>query len=178
MLSNKRILDITAYTIIFFICYMVFISTFAKESAVRLPFYYKQINKYTIQQGWAFFTRDPREPSFNLYTFDSKNNIVGDKIIKPNTHYSNLFGISRKSRRLGIEMSVIIPNIKKEQWKSVCCISSISLNNQNKVPISNPMIKYLGGNYIVIKEKRIPWVYFSNKNEFKYDIEYAFIQIK
>jgi antimicrobial peptide system SdpA family protein len=178
LLNNSRILDWLSYIFVFIFCYTVFVSTFAKEGAVRMPFWCKQLNKYTLQQGWAFFTRNPREPSFNLYAVDTIGKKISNKVIKPNAHHSNLWGISRKSRRLGIEMSFIFTNIKKEHWKSHCCINTIRLNSEDKILISNPMIKYLKGTYILVKENLVPWVYFSSKQNLKYDLEYVFIQIK
>lgn len=174
-LKNKKLLDLVAYTIVLFICYIVFASTFAKESAIRLPFEYKQTNKYLLQQGWAFFTRDPREPSFNLYEVDSNNNIIKNKMIKPNTHYSNLFGISRKSRSMGQELSFILSSVNHNYWRTASFVDEISLKDHSLIRISNPSIKYFKGKYIVIKEKRVPWVYYRNNQKFKYDIEYVFI---
>lgn len=177
MRSNKLNLDTTVYIVVFFICYMCFISTFAREGAVRIPFYYKQISKYIIQQGWAFFTKNPRESLYNLYALDSDGNIINDKIVKPHTHYSNLFGISRKPRRLGFELSAIVSNVRKKHWYSACCISDISLEPQKTVFISNPMIKYLEGDYVVVKEESVPWAYFSNNQKFKSIIEYAIVHV-
>lgn len=174
-LRNKKILDLIAYTTVFCICYMVFVSTFAKDSAIRLPFVYKQTNKYLLQQGWAFFTRDSREPSFNLYEVDVNNSIIKNKIIKPNTHYNNLFGVSRKSRSMGQELSFILSSVKNNYWRTANSVGEISLKYVSPIRVFNSSIRHFKGNYVVIKEKRIPWVYYKNSQEFKYNIEYVFI---
>ena len=58
-----------------------------------------------IPQGWAFFTRDPREAQVLIYEI-GKNNALTN-LEQKHSSYKNLFGLSRKSSKIMIELQLI-----------------------------------------------------------------------
>lgn len=62
-----------------------------------------------LPQGWAFFTRSPREPQ--IYLFEE----IDGKVVKksyPNASMESAFGFTRKVRSKGIELGHLMKELK------------------------------------------------------------------
>ena len=59
-----------------------------------------------VPQGWGFFTRSPRERLHQIYKLEhADNNIISKAPIAiSNSSIKNFFGLSRKARRIHLEM--------------------------------------------------------------------------
>ncbi len=108
-------------------------------------------------EGWSFFTRSPREEAADLYK------IEGEKIKKVNfcnADPKNFFGLSRKSRRIGMEISLLASDIPNSAWKLVPDLSAEivkDIPSSNKQYNGSSVIKQ--GRYIVSVFKPIPWLW-------------------
>jgi antimicrobial peptide system SdpA family protein len=71
--------------------------------------------KYSLvlPQGWAFFTRNPREEHYYLYKMQDGEL---QSMLHTNSSYKNAFGFTREVRRRGVEMGGIIGRLNHKTW--------------------------------------------------------------
>jgi antimicrobial peptide system SdpA family protein len=65
-------------------------------------------------QGWAFFTRDPRERDMLMFVKTDAGWL--DASLGPNASLQNLGGISRNARGQGIEVGMLVTRLPPEAW--------------------------------------------------------------
>lgn len=118
-------------------------------------------------QGWAFFTRSPREAQ--VYLLKKKD----DKFVSENFYhssYKNLFGLNRETTRINYELIDAYSNFSKEEFTSG--FSNIQCDIIDSVPkkihyvknsFDNPRIQ---GEYIIVLQNLVPYPWIKNlKNE-------------
>ena len=139
---------------------------FVKVAASSLPYNPISLSKKSrtnlavlIPQGWAFFTRDPREATVVIYRVH-QNEL--ELAIPPNASGINLFGALRTTRAMGIEMGALSTQIKEEQWQS--CEQSIKhcfrQNEVAAVPVINKAYRpTFCGEYYLTMEEPVPWAW-------------------
>src|SRR5256885_14361051 len=93
---------------------------------IRLPFESKLPIIAIVPQGWGFFTREPREPSVEVFTQN------GHPLIDSNASPSNYFGLSRRTRALGVELGLILSQVREDQWKKQT--TPLTINNPTPKP--------------------------------------------
>lgn len=123
-----------------------------------------------VPQGWAFFTRSPREAQITIYKKDKNaNNFI--IINQRHAHYSNLFGLIRRPSKLLGELQMIKRQIPKEHYVDTTfsyqtlkiiddkeLINSLSLETcENRFYGSD-----LCGEYIIVFQKPVPWAWSKN----------------
>lgn len=105
-------------------------------------------------QGWGFFTKSPREE--NIYIYSLNDNLVKNEM-PTNSHYSNYFGISKKSRMVGYEVSMILTQLKHEKWSS---FNGVFVNDKKGIIVDNSNLHFLkNGKYALVKEKITPYLW-------------------
>lgn len=125
---------------------------------------YKTIKIFSTisPQGWGFFTKSPREDNVYIYSVTNKN-IINEML--PNSHYSNFFGLSRKSRMIGFEISHILVQLNKEKWENFN--GNFNKYTKKAIKVDNSKLHYLKtGSYLLVKEKVPPYLwrnYVKNK---------------
>jgi len=150
----KHTINLSIFSIIF-----VVLLTFEDDNTFNLK---TNTLRLISPQGYAFFTRNPREPQLYLFKIDTLNRL--DNISPNSSTLKMLFGLSRKNRRSALEMNEILQKLTK--WKDY----SNNLLIQN-VPIIDTFElkskenKNISGKYLIIKEKRIPWAWSKNQKE-------------
>ncbi|QTY27747.1 SdpA family antimicrobial peptide system protein [Flavobacterium sp. CS20] len=113
-----------------------------------------------VPQGWAFFTRNPREAQIIIY---KKENEQISEIAQRHSAYQNLFGLNRKASKIMSELQFIknglndslFDNTKwnyQEKIYNKIPTKPICVKNQMEEPI-------LCGNYIIVFQKTIPWAW-------------------
>jgi antimicrobial peptide system SdpA family protein len=119
-----------------------------------------QVFKF-VPQGWAFFTRNPREAQIIIYQIKNNNGLIA----YPQKHssYHNIFGLYRKSSKILTELQSIkikIPdtlytnsewNYQTEEY-SLLPKEIYSYDNE----ISEP---FLCGEFLIVFQKSIPWAW-------------------
>jgi antimicrobial peptide system SdpA family protein len=111
-----------------------------------------------IPQGWAFFTRNPREKSVLWY---QKQNDEWVLINSSSANYKKIFGLSRLSRRQNIELGALMAQLNyaknwvdcKNNLPNACIPDS---TNVLKSKFTNPLIK---GEYILRMVEPVPWAW-------------------
>lgn len=119
-------------------------------------------------QGYAFFTKNPKEPQIYIYEVDKSNQL---KNICPNSSTAEMFfGLSRKNTRLSYDFTEILSKLSR--WESIDKIDKFYLTKSDTFNIpKKDMLKHKG-KYLIVKEERIPWAWSKNlstpKKYFKY----------
>ncbi|WP_185981589.1 SdpA family antimicrobial peptide system protein [Skermania sp. ID1734] len=114
---------------------------------------------HLFPQGWAFFTRTPREEQFNAYAPDGPRLVALDRT--PHSEIRNIFGLNRRSRKQLAELTLILDRVTDKDWQS-CTASDLdcfrSLQSTTSVDNPQPFPNYCG-TVIVIGREMVPWAY-------------------
>jgi antimicrobial peptide system SdpA family protein len=117
-------------------------------------------------QGWAFFTKSPREAQIKLYKLENMKCI---EVNLNSNNTNNLFGLIRSSARLNYELAAAYNQIEKTEWEDG--LSNIQINWFDSIPKNERRIKNvfdnprLIGTYVIIIQKIIPWaMYIKSRN--------------
>ncbi len=123
---------------------------------------FKMLFNLSVPEGWGFFTRSPREDIVDLYTI---NNGELKKVLHENGDMSNFFGSSRKSRKIGMETSIILSRIQDSLWHKQSDLEHIKIPEVVDDKIDNENLFYLtNGDFVLIKRKTTPWAWKENIN--------------
>jgi antimicrobial peptide system SdpA family protein len=121
--------------------------------------------QFLFPQGWAFFTKDPREEQTRFYKL-SKNDL--QELDFKNGSINSSFGISRKNRIMLIETAQIVNQIDNSLWVDLKSKEDLEtykdttksleiINFVNKAEIEN-------GDYVILKQRPVPWSWRENKD--------------
>lgn len=121
-----------------------------------------------LPQGWAFFTRSPREAQVVLYCYD--NGDLKRVNHKHSSHY-NIFGLRRKSTAIMSELQYFKMNIPEEnyintEWNYQRDLigeipeNSIEVSNEYSAPL-------LCGEYVLVFQEPVPWAWLDSVEEIK-----------
>lgn len=116
-----------------------------------------------IPEGWAFFTRSPREEQYYLYRMENGRPVC---LNRTNAHYSNWFGLSRAMRANSMELGTMIEKIPKSDWtESPAGFHDTDLSCLAPVPVVNTaLLPAYQGEYIVTSKEPIPWAWSKSCN--------------
>ncbi len=111
-----------------------------------------------MPQGWAFFTRDPKEDIFNFYQIDDDNLVLLNEA--PSLNPKQFFGFNRTSRKINIDMSYLVTNIPSKLWKDFsnmgCELYNLNSHSFLSQNLQNDEFK---GEYLLVKKRRKPWAW-------------------
>jgi antimicrobial peptide system SdpA family protein len=80
---------------------------------IRLPL--EGSLRYFAPEGWAFFTRDPREERFDVFV--RRAGVWTEALTSPHSRASNWFGLNRRSTAQGIEIGLLLADLPKASWQ-------------------------------------------------------------
>ena len=112
-----------------------------------------------LPQGFAFFTRDAREP--DLYLFQQRDGAWQSASLGPNSRPSNLFGLNRKSRAQSVESALIVSKLLPTAW-SECrdnptkCLGQSSVQDTIRNVVPAPT---LCGPVGFVLQEPVPWAW-------------------
>ena len=127
---------------------------------VRLPFETQLRSLMWIPEGWAFFTRDPREERLLTMRREATGRWV-TAARGPNALASHAFGLSRRPRATGIETGLLIAEIPSPSW-SDCkesverCLERTAAVKVVRNPSPDPQ---LCGSLGFALQKPVPWAW-------------------
>jgi antimicrobial peptide system SdpA family protein len=115
-----------------------------------------------LPQGWAFFTKSPRDPILTAYEFDEQGRPRRVPEISSPDH-RNLFGINRRGRAIGTELAHLLDAVPPERWIA-CepagdqCVSRARAGSPYRVvsPVPGPR---LCGEVVFAVESVVPYAY-------------------
>ena len=130
------------------------------SNAVKLPYETKLGTREWLPEGWAFFTRNPREEHTLIFRKDDHAQ-WRQADLGPNGGASNYFGIGRQSRAQLIELGALtfsIPHSKYSdcQKAPIACLDGSS----NTMKLINPSPRpTLCGPLGVVLQEQLPWAW-------------------
>jgi antimicrobial peptide system SdpA family protein len=119
-------------------------------------------------QGYAFFTKNPKEPQVFIYKVNENNKLTN---ICPNSSSVKMFfGLSRRNTRLSYDFTEILS--KLNNWEPIDKIDKFYITKIDTFILSSNDITNHKGKYLIVKEDRIPWAWSKNlispKKSFKF----------
>jgi len=110
-------------------------------------------------QGWAFFTRDPREPVDRLYRATASGWVPATYT---NSSARNFFGLSRAARALNVEMAALLAEISQDRWTE--CRSTLESclweDSSPAAVVNNPSLtRQVCGAFAVQRQPTVPWAW-------------------
>jgi antimicrobial peptide system SdpA family protein len=157
--------------------YIFIFATMAASYAGNNPL--NKLNRDIVQyvsifpQGWAFFTKSPREGTISLYQV--KNDRL-EKIDLRGFKQEYFFGSSRKSRVFALETSNVLKKLNRTPDK-VVLEKTINFRDDLNDHIETASLTFnkiekdqknilLEGQYLLVIEDFLPWSLLSKKNTF------------
>lgn len=155
------------------ITYLIFYSSI--DYNVNTPNYkVRRLINELSPQGWGFFTKSPREEMTDMYRVE---NGKAYKCLFENAHYTNLFGLSRKARKLGMEVAIIEEEIPDSSWVKTEGIANFEIPQQT-IAIHGKYLHYFNtGEYVLVKRSIIPWAWYNTANPNKVPCKVAKVKI-
>ncbi|MBB4071353.1 SdpA family antimicrobial peptide system protein [Canibacter oris] len=115
-------------------------------------------------QGWGFFTRDAREPSFSIAFKDNENKFT-QWTQNPTFSSAYQFGLNRTPRLIISDTTEIVSQMTaKSAWKDCALTKNLDLCVTNATPVQvtiNPIAfkTACGKQFLMIKQEPIPFAY-------------------
>ena len=127
-----------------------------------------------IPEGWGFFTKNPKESTIVFFTKNTRSQWI--TFTKSNSDKEFLYGLSRKNRRILAESSNILKSINDTCWLkresevlNFSTLQTLLVKNSFKKPI-------IKGDFIVVKQERLPWAW--SRNYLSINMPYEIIRIQ
>ncbi len=129
---------------------------------IKLPLETRVQPRFWLPEGWAFFTRDPREENMRVFVRHEGNWVSAGMgpIAKP----SNSFGLDRACRAQGVEAALLINGFPSSAFQEcrdpvAACLerAPITAEVQNISPTPT-----LCGDVGVVMQKPVPWAWWSS----------------
>lgn len=149
---------------VFFVCAVLAYSIFAvsPHSTFHPPGMdaVKESLSRAVPQGWAFFTKSPRDP-FLLVFAKGDAGAYRELLQLPTTKAENYFGISRFGRGQPVELANIVNRVASQSWNKCgpatnsCLdgpVGDIKVRNEKPDPS-------LCGSIKVVEVVPVPWAY-------------------
>jgi len=78
----------------------------------------REVTAGFLPQGWAFFTKSPRDPEIFAYRFDSDTRMTEQSLTSRSVEPENLFGLDREARVRGSLISIIGRESADLAWRT------------------------------------------------------------
>jgi antimicrobial peptide system SdpA family protein len=157
-MSKRIFLYITTWVLLITLMIIVLCCTIT-DSVIQFNETFKSSINSVIPEGWSFFTRSPREEMADIYRIGKNKKL--EKVSFQCSASENYFGISRKSRRIGMEISIVASKLSDSLW-----IKNKNYNNNlldsiptNNVTVDKDVIFLTKGDYLIKAFLPIPWAW-------------------
>ena len=125
----------------------------------------RQFTMALTPEGWAFFTRNPREPVDRVFRWEGT---AWTRFNKPNASPENLFGFRKTSRPIAAELSMLLGQVPPGRWQSCDADLTACLGNPalTAVPIENhSRIQGICGRFVLERRPPVPWAWSESIDE-------------
>jgi len=114
-------------------------------------------------QGWAFFTRDPREPQEKVYFKENGSWVLDQRFYAGSRPLSKLY---ERNRLVHVELANILQQVEDDMWREcqdglAACISDTNIPVVAVRNISN--LQILCGQFLIESQPPVPWAWASSK---------------
>lgn len=136
-----------------------------RNQPFRPPPEQRQFTMALTPEGWAFFTRNPREPVDRVFRWDGD---AWRRFNRPNASPENLFGFRKTSRPIGAELSVLLSQVPAGRWRS--CDSALETCLRDPaltvVAVENrSRIQAVCGRFALERRPPVPWAWSQSLDE-------------
>ena len=138
-----------------------------EHNPVKVFHNYKREVFSLVPQGWAFFTRSPREAQISVYQ------IATDGSLTPlnHHHHQNYLGLNRDATRLISELGVVKSNLADSLWVNTTWNYQSELYGslpETTVTVTNPVKNaQLCGELLVVLQPPVPWAWSKSIDQIK-----------
>lgn len=170
------------FSILFFmVCLWLFITILVAHLPYSPVSVSKKTTKYLqafVPQGWAFFTRDPKEQQ--VYMYQVKNSSV------ENINYRSgdpgfLFGATKTSRMQMFELSILFKEIPDSIWvtsrgnfENTALLKKINPFNV----VNKSLLRSVTGLVVIEKIDPIPWAWIKRVKKVKMPGKFVYLNIE
>jgi len=110
-------------------------------------------------QGWAFFTRSPKEFQLSLYEISEAKYVLIDL---KNAQAKQYFGLNKSNRIVHHKLIQIAREIPNEHWVPYSeRINNINIDSVNEYKLKSHLKELPTGKYLIKTEKPLAWTWFS-----------------
>lgn len=118
-----------------------------------------------IPEGWAFFTKNPRDRQFQV--FAERDGLWIPAMRMPVARPGNLFGVDRAARAQGVELGMILQKVPDAAWAECAsddgaCLGAASGDFEILNGLAAPT---LCGRIGVVLREPVPWAWRSSRDE-------------
>lgn len=149
-------------------------------SPLRPPFPVRMNLLTVAPEGWAFFTRNPREPVVVVHSRTGDG--TWGRIETANFQADNLFGLRRASRLLTTEVSGLLRDVPPGDW--IPCRAAVAECLAESPPTvhtaerSSPLLPALCGPLAVQVRERVPWAWSRSRERVRMPSKLARVDVR
>jgi antimicrobial peptide system SdpA family protein len=148
-----------------------------RDTPVR--FSYKSVREYysIFPQGWAFFTRNPREAVLKIYRQEN------GRLVHLNSTASlslgDALGLKRHKRKISTEFAQVISRVAASKWTK---FDTGDIEEKAKgLPIADTIEsrfdqKLLQGEYVFYQSERVPWAWAASNPKMPFQCIKIFVK--
>ena len=134
---------------------------------IHLPFEQVVPVRYFAPEGWAFFTRDPREERYDAFTLLSGE--WRGALLGPHSRPSNWFGLDRASTAQGVEIGLLLANIPEHDWHAcraepTRCLAELGVP-ESPATVNHSPEPTLCGDVGLSLQRPVPWAWSRSKTK-------------
>ncbi len=119
----------------------------------------ESVVKSFVPEGWAFFTRDPREERLEI-VYRVRGRWIPNPLA-PMGKLSNELGLWRKVRAQSVEIAMLLPQVGKDQWieQQKGFWTSVVMSTKVHEVVDTSPYPVLPDTIAIVKHEPIPWSY-------------------
>ena len=132
----------------------------AVEDSPLVPSFRSRANITTmLPEGWAFFTRNPREPQWFAYSLSAKG---WARVEQRHASSVNYFGFARRAPLQMMELGALISQSADTSWMSFPADTDPLQVRAPALTVHNPSVRpILCGDVLVVEREPVPWAWSS-----------------
>jgi antimicrobial peptide system SdpA family protein len=159
------------YSLAIFISVISMMYYFIESNPVKYRFETGSILYSFVPQGWAFFTRDPREAQIAMYQKNDDGNY--HLLDTRNASGKFYFGLDRRAAKVMAELQYAKRHIPMQNYvdSTFNYQTEAIFTNTNTLPHYNfenvLHAPSLCGEYVIVFQKSLPWSWISNLENIK-----------
>lgn len=137
---------------------LLIMSASPADSPLRATYRTRRAMLALFPQGWAFFTRDPRESLDRLY----RPGTPPEPLLYANSSARSLFGLSRRARAKNVELAALLLHAPSEEWHD--CLDSLprcleQLPGDAAAVTNTSLTQQICGPVVVERQPPVPWAW-------------------
>lgn len=139
---------------------------YSKDNPIRFKYELHNSIRTLFPQGWAFFTKSPREENIQVYQ-------LIDGKLQPIAHQrqatlENWMGFRRSARAISVEYAYLLYNVPSDRWTR-CETDVETYINTHTLPtvsvVNATPEAFLQGEYYLVQKGIVPWAWAKHASQ-------------